>query len=290
MAHSAHKGNGEAQVARKRHFEDLVAGHLDTLYRTALTVTRKREDAEDLVQETLVKAWRSLDSFQEDGNFRGWLIAIMYNAYRDRYRKQKRQPATAPLESDDIYLYEGAAEGESLGGGNPEDSALTEELSDPVLKAIQGLSPGFREPLLLVDLEGFTYQEAAEILGLLQGTVMSRLHRARKRLGRQLAEYVASDSAERSPRARKRPEPQQVLARRRGIDCGEACRHLHAYVDGRLDEGDARKIEDHLSTCRRCCDRLEFERRQRALMVAHHLGMTVPRSLLRRFTHLITQF
>ncbi len=283
-------GDEAAQEARKRRFEELVTGQLNSLYRTALTLTRKRQDAEDLVQEALVKAWRSLESFKEDANPRGWLTTILINAYRDRYRKQKREVATAALEGDDLYVYEGAVEAEALGGTDPEDSVLTEEISDPVLKAVQNLPQGFREPLLLIDLEGFTYTETAEILGLLKGTVMSRLHRARKRLGRALAEYVTTEPSDRKPPLRKRPDPVQVLTKRRIINCGEACRHLHAYVDGLLDENDARKIDEHLSMCRRCCDRYEFERRQKALLVVHHLGTTVPRTLFQRFQRLVTQF
>lgn len=78
--------------------------------------------------------------------------------------------------------------------------------------------------------------------------------------------------------------------KRRMINCGEACRYLHAYIDGLLDPADAQRIDEHLATCRRCCDRFEFERRQRALFVTHHLGNTVPRTLVKRLQHLIAQF
>lgn len=279
-----------SEDARKRRFEEMVTGELDSLFRTAMTLTHKREDAEEVVQETLVKAWRSLDSFREGERPHGWLITILINVYRDRYRRQKQSPATIPLESDDTYMYAGAIEADRLGGADPEDAALTEEISDPVLKAIQSLPAAYREALLLVDLEGFTYREAAEILGTLTGTVMSRLHRARTRLRRTLSAYVAAEAEGRMPPQRKRPGPQAALAKTRTINCGEACRHLHAYIDGVLDAEDARKIDGHLDTCRRCCDRFEFERRQKALLVVHHVGTKVPRGLMRRLQGLIAQF
>jgi len=275
---------------RKRRFEEMVAGHLDSLYRTALTLTRKREDAEDLVQDALAKAWRSLDAFREGENPRGWLVAILVNAYRDRYRKHKQSPPTTSLEAEDLYLYAGAVEADALGGADPEETVLADTLSDPVLKAIQGLPASFREPLLLVDLEGFSYQEAAEILGVLTGTVMSRLHRARRHLARALAGYVAADSPGRLAPQRRRPGPEQAQARRRVINCGEACRHLHSYIDGMLNAADAQKIDEHLAICRQCCDRFEFERRQKALVVVHHLGTRVPRTLMRRLQKLIARF
>lgn len=281
---------GGGQAARKQRFEEMVSGYLNSLYRTAFTLTRKREEAEDLVQEALMKAWRGLDSFKEGFNPRNWLIAILVNTHRDRYRKHKQAPVTTPLEADDRYLYEGAVEAEALGGANPEDLVLADELSDPVLKAIQDLPGAFRDPLLLVDLEGFSYREAAEILGVLTGTVMSRLYRARKRLSQELADYAALESGGRAAPTRRRPGPEQAQAKRRVITCGEACRHLHAYVDGVLDEEDRRRIDEHLDTCRRCCDRFEFERRQKALLVVHHLGTPVPKTLLGRLQGLIAQF
>lgn len=282
--------DGGAQAARKQRFEEMVTGQLDSLYRTAFTLTRKREEAEDLVQEALMKAWRGLDSFKEGFNPRSWLITILVNTYRDRYRRHKQAPVTTSLEADDLYMYGGAVEADTLGGPSPEDLVIVDELADPVLKAIQRLPVAFREPLLLVDLEGFSYREAAEILGVLTGTVMSRLYRARKRLSRELADYVAVESADRAAPTRRRPGPEQAQAKRRVINCGEACRHLHAYVDGMLDEEDRRKIDEHLDTCRRCCDRFEFERRQKALLVVHHLGTSVPRTLLGRLQGLIAQF
>jgi len=268
----------------------MIAGQLDSLYRTALTLARKREDAEDIVQEALAKAWRSLESFREGENPRSWLVTILVNTYRDRYRKQKQAPPVTPLDAEDTAVYARGLETAGLGGANPEEAVLAAELSDPVLKAIRDLPAVFREPLLLVDLEGLSYHEAAEILGILTGTVMSRLHRARRRLGRALAGYVTAESPGRRMAVRRRPGPAPAQAMRRGISCGEACRHLHAYVDGVLDDDDVRRIDDHLAVCRRCCDRFEFERRQKALLVAHHLGTRVPRTALQRLHQVIAHF
>lgn len=279
-----------ADGARKRRFEELIAGQTDSLYRTALTLTRSREDAEDLVQETLVKAWRSLESFRQGENPRGWLTAILVNTSRDRYRKKKLEPQVASLETVGLDRQEDARDPGALSAATLEDSVLTQAISDPVLHAIKNLPAAYKEALLLVDLEGFTYREAAEILGTLTGTVMSRLHRARRHLSRDLAAYIRTESP--GPRApvRKHPGPEQALEKTRLISCGDACRHLHAYVDGVLDEVDVNKIDEHLAVCRRCCDRYDFERRQKALLTVHHLGTSVPRTLLRRLEGLIAQF
>lgn len=277
-------------VARKQRFNELIAGQTDSLYRTAHTLTRSREDAEDLVQETLVKAWRSLDSFRQGTNPRGWLTAILVNTSRDRYRKKKLEPQVASLETVGLDRHEAALDPGAVSGTTLEDAVLTQAISDPVLHAIKNLPPAYKEALLLVDLEGFTYREAAEILGTLTGTVMSRLHRARRHLNRELAAYIHTESP--GPRApvRKRPGPERALEKTRLISCGDACRHLHSYVDGVLDEVDANKIDEHLAVCRRCCDRYDFERRQKALLTVHHLGTSVPRTLLRRLEGLIAQF
>lgn len=285
----AHRPDAD-DVARKQRFNELIAGQTDSLYRTALTLTRSREDAEDLVQETLVKAWRSLHSFRPGANPRSWLTAILVNASRDRYRRKKLQPPVASLETIGLDRHEDALEPGAISGVTLEDSVLTRAISDPVLQAIKKLPAPYKEALLLVDLEGFTYREAAEILGTLTGTVMSRLHRARRQLSGDLAAYIHVESP--GPRApvRKRPGPEQALKKTRLISCGDACRHLHSYIDGVLDENDAHKIDEHLAVCRRCCDRYDFERRQKALLTVHHLGTGVPRSLLQRLQDLIAQF
>lgn len=279
-----------ADAARKQRFEQLIEGQTDSLYRTAFTLTRSREDAEDLVQETLVKAWRSLDAFRQGENPRGWLTAILVNLSRDRYRKKKLGPAVASLETIGLDRYDAAHDAGVVSELTLEDAVLTQPISDPVLHAIKALPVPYKEALLLVDLEGFTYREAAEILGTLTGTVMSRLHRARKHLSRDLAAYMRTESSGARAPVRRRPGPEQVIQKRRLISCGEACRHLHAYVDGILDEADARKIDEHLDVCRRCCDRYDFERRQKALLTVHHLGTAVPRSLVQRLEGLLAQF
>ncbi len=186
--------------------------------------------------------------------------------------------------------HEDALEPGAISGATLEDSVLTGAISDPVLRAIKNLPAAYKEALLLVDLEGFTYREAAEILGTLTGTVMSRLHRARKHLSGDLAAYIHAEAPGTRAPVRKRPDPEQAFEKTRLISCGDACRHLHSYVDGILDQDDVHKIDEHLAVCRRCCDRFDFARRQRALLTVHHLGTTVPRSLLQRLEGLIAQF
>jgi RNA polymerase sigma-70 factor, ECF subfamily len=173
-------------------FEALVDGQLDRLYGVALRLTRNRAAAEDLVQETMLKAWRSFHTFQPGTNIRAWLYRILVNAHRDAFRKHAREPEEIPeKEITDFYLYSKAREvlghGET---GNPELEVLNRILDAEVQESLESLPLPFRAAVVLVDLEGFSYREAAEILGIPQGTVMSRLFRGRRLLQRRLWEYA----------------------------------------------------------------------------------------------------
>ena len=155
------------------------------MYGAALRMTRNPADAEDLVQETYLRAYRAFDTFKEGTNLRAWLYRILTNAYINVYRKRQREPQTiSDDEVEEWYLYE------KLGSRAAEPSAETEVLErlpdEDVQEALASLPEQFRLAVLLADVEGFSYKEIAEILDIPMGTVMSRLHRGRRALERRL--------------------------------------------------------------------------------------------------------
>jgi RNA polymerase sigma-70 factor, ECF subfamily len=178
----------QARAASERleeRFERDAIPLLREMYGAALRMTRNPADAEDLVQETYLRAYRAFDSFQEGTNLRAWLYRILTNAYINVYRKRQREPQmVSDDEIEEWYLYE------KLGGAAAEPSAETEVLErlpdQDVQEALASLPEQFRLAVLLADVEGFSYKEIAEILDIPMGTVMSRLHRGRRSLERRL--------------------------------------------------------------------------------------------------------
>ncbi len=177
--------------ARAR-FEALATEHLDSLYRSALRLTKNRTAAEDLVQEAMLKAWRSFHTFQEGSNARAWLHRILMNAHFDAHRKHTREPEIADAEDvGEFYLYDKARESSDLAeAGNPEFQVLERIMDAEVRDSLDSLPPQFRAAVILTDLEGFSYKESAEILGIPVGTVMSRLSRGRHLLQHRLWDYA----------------------------------------------------------------------------------------------------
>lgn len=162
------------------------------LFSTALRMTRNRADAEDLMQETFTKAWRSFDSYQQGTNLRAWLFRILTNTYINKYNSQLRKPIETELdEVEELYLFKrlGAFDQSQL-SQSAEDQMLEMFTDDEVKNAIEELPESFRIPLLMSDVEGFSYKEIAEILEVPIGTVMSRLHRGRKAMQKMLYEYA----------------------------------------------------------------------------------------------------
>ncbi len=178
----------EAQVR----FEALVTEHLDSLYRSALRLTRNRTSAEDLAQEAMLKAWRSFHTFREGTNARAWLHRILMNAHFDAHRKHTREPEVVDAEDvGEFYLYDKARESSDLAqAGNPEFQVLDRIMDDEVRDSLESLPLQFRSAVILADLQGFSYKEIAEILGIPEGTVMSRLSRGRHLLQRRLWDYA----------------------------------------------------------------------------------------------------
>ena len=159
------------------------------LYSAALRMTRNPADAEDVVQETFLKAYRGYHTFQEGTNLKAWLYRILTNTYINRYRKKTRRPQEVELgELEDLYLYKRLNESGSTGGASrsAEEEVLEQFGDSDVRGAVEALPEHFRLPVLLADVEGFSYKEIAEILDVPIGTVMSRLHRGRKQLQQRL--------------------------------------------------------------------------------------------------------
>jgi RNA polymerase sigma-70 factor (ECF subfamily) len=194
-----------AAKGRSKEFETQALEHMDALYRTALRMTRSPADAEDLVQETYLKAFRFHDHFEPGTNIRAWLFKILTNSFINRYRKTTKEPAMLSFEEPAVHdeaearwFVERVGEGE---GVNPvtvpvaeiltqTSEVLKEFVGDEVKAAVESLPVEFRMVVLLSDLEGFSYQEISEILGLNLGTVKSRLFRGRKILQDLLFRYA----------------------------------------------------------------------------------------------------
>src|SRR5690242_7540340 len=173
-------------------FEEGVLAQLDSLYRTALRLTNNPQDAEDLVQETMLKAFRFSDSYQRGTNLRAWLFRILNTSAINRYRKQASHPMTTSLpEGEEFYLYNRIRDlsGQELNMG-AEEEVLSKYLDEDVYKALSDLPPNFRMPIILADIEGLSYKEIAEALQIPIGTVMSRISRGRRQLQRSLWEYA----------------------------------------------------------------------------------------------------
>jgi RNA polymerase sigma-70 factor (ECF subfamily) len=182
-----------ATEARDRvRFEEEALGLSDQVYRVARHLANSREEADDLVQETYARAFRSWRSYTPGTNLRAWLLRILTNLNIDRGRRSQRAPQTQPLEANDYYLYDKLAETE----GVTDEERVVERLSqDDIVSALAEVPHDFRDVIVLVDIGDFSYQDAAQILDIPIGTVMSRLHRGRRVLKRELADHIGEEEA-----------------------------------------------------------------------------------------------
>ena len=196
MADSATEAEADprriATEARDRvRFEEEALGLSDQVYRVARGLVGSREEAEDLVQDTYMRAFRAWDSFTPGTNLRAWLLRILTNLNIDRGRRKQRRPDTQPLEEGDYFLYNRL---EEQAGQPLEEERVVERLSqENVVNALSSVPHDFRDVLVLVDIGDFSYQDAAQILDIPIGTVMSRLHRARRILKSELAETAVEE-------------------------------------------------------------------------------------------------
>ncbi len=179
-------------MADQAKFETDAMGFAPQLYSAALRMTRNPADAEDVLQETFLKAYRAYHTFQEGTNLKAWLYRILTNTYINRYRKAQRRPSEVDLgEIEDLYLYRRIGSAESAEASRSAEDAVLEGFVDADVKnAVETLPERFRLPVLLADVEGFSYKEIAEILDVPIGTVMSRLHRGRKALQKALWKFA----------------------------------------------------------------------------------------------------
>ncbi|MGH8921534.1 MAG: sigma-70 family RNA polymerase sigma factor, partial [Actinomycetes bacterium] len=178
-------------MADQAHFAEVAMEYMGSLYSAALRMTRNPADAEDLVQETYLKAYRAFGTFKEGTNLKAWLYKILTNTYINAYRSRKRRPEQTELdEGEDLYLYRRLGGLEAVRASRSAEEEVLEHFTDDDVKAaVEALPEQFRMAVLLADVEGFSYKEIADILEIPIGTVMSRLHRGRKALQKALHDF-----------------------------------------------------------------------------------------------------
>jgi RNA polymerase sigma-70 factor (ECF subfamily) len=179
-------------MADQAKFADLAMPYMDALYSAALRMTRNPTDAEDLVQETYLRAYRGFGGFQEGTNLKAWLYKILTNTFINIYRAKKRRPDEVDFDdAEDFLLFRRLGGLEAAAAGRTPENLVLDAIPDSDVKeAIEALPEQFRVAVLLADVEGFTYKEIAEITDVPIGTVMSRLHRGRKQLQARLWDFA----------------------------------------------------------------------------------------------------
>ena len=171
-------------------FEQTAWVHVDFLYNMAVKMTRNEDDAHDLVQETFLRAYRFFDKYEPGTNCKAWLCQILKNSLINRYRQQHRRPSEVDFDCIE-EIREGLIHVTGLKLGDPEETLLNSMLNEDVRQALEQLPPGFREALSLSLVGGFSYREIADRMGCPIGTIMSRVHRARKLMQKRLQQHAA---------------------------------------------------------------------------------------------------
>jgi RNA polymerase sigma-70 factor (ECF subfamily) len=179
-------------MADQATFADQAMEHMPALYAAAMRMTRNRADAEDLVQETYLRAYRGFGGFEQGTNLKAWLFRILTNTFINAYRAKQRRPQEADVEDvEDLFLYHRLSALDQATRTRSAEADVLERITDAEVKAaIDDLPEQFRVPVYLADVEGFAYKEIAEMLDIPIGTVMSRLHRGRKGLEKRLHDFV----------------------------------------------------------------------------------------------------
>ena len=178
-------------MAERTDFAQQAMQYAPQLFSAAMRMTRNKSDAEDLVQETYLRAYRSFSTFNDGTNLRAWLFRILTNTFINSYRaKQRRVQETELNDVEDLYLYRRIS-GVDVASRSAEDTLFDLFTDDEVKAALEALPDNFRLPVLLADVEEFSYKEIAEMLDIPIGTVMSRLHRGRKAMQKALADFAS---------------------------------------------------------------------------------------------------
>ncbi len=181
------------QSKERSEFEALTLEHMDTLYGAALRLTRSPKDAEDLVQDTYLKAFRFFDSFEKGTNIKAWLFKIQTNTFINKYRRKVKEREVAEAPAEDIVLDRFVSAEQVRALQDPEGDFFGQLLSDEVVEALEQVPVDFRMVVILADIQGFSYKEIAEIVGCPVGTVMSRLFRGRRILQKHLFDYAVRE-------------------------------------------------------------------------------------------------
>ncbi len=186
------------EAQKRRAFEAEMVPHLDALYRAALSMTRNAGDADDLVQDTFVRAYQFYDQFQGGTNGRAWLFRILTNLYINSYRKRTREPERVSYdEMEEFFLYNRLADAQSSGlsgGMSPEQTILQKVQMEAIREAVEKLPDEYRDTVILADLNDLSYQEVADALEIPIGTVRSRLSRGRRLVQKALWAYTDANT------------------------------------------------------------------------------------------------
>lgn len=177
-------GSQKEKRKKRKKFEETALIHIDSLYRTALFMTKNEQEAKDLIQETFFKAYRFFDKFEPGTNLKAWLFKILQNNYINIYRKKSKESFLVEFNELDIF-HPSLVQEEA----DPEESLFRKLSSEHIKQAIEDLPEDWRLPLILADIEGFSYEEIAEVMKSPVGTVMSRLYRGRNLLRKKLFNY-----------------------------------------------------------------------------------------------------
>jgi RNA polymerase sigma-70 factor, ECF subfamily len=216
---------------KRAEFERQALVHTDSLYGAAYRLTRNARDAEDLVQDALLRAYRFWDSFEQDSNCKAWLLRIVTNTFINEYQRKKRSRevldhATAEQDATDGVLVHADANDRQ----SPERALLDRSVSDDVQRALDALPDDFRTAVVLCDVQGLSYKEIAEIMGTPVGTVMSRLFRGRKLLAASLRDFAQAEGYVRTDGAKTATAVEQPEGHEKTLD-------LEKYRASRAKEG-----------------------------------------------------